>query len=60
MARAYALARIVFAETGMQAVDHEVGQAVHDDGLPRAVARYRGVGQHVGGLVEGRDEHSTG
>ncbi|PWU46259.1 hypothetical protein DLE60_16605 [Micromonospora globispora] len=53
IATAYALARIVEAETGMPAVDYEVDQAVQDDGLSRAVARYRGVGQHVRALVEG-------
>lgn len=55
---AYARARIVEAETGMPAVDHEVDQAVQDDGLSRAVARYRGVGQHVRALVEGEASHA--
>ncbi|WP_433387044.1 hypothetical protein [Micromonospora sp. KLBMP9576] len=53
LAAAYALARIVAAETGMRGVDHEVGGAIRDDDLPRAVARYRGVGEHVRALVAG-------
>lgn len=54
IATAYALARIVEAETGMRGVDYEVNQAVRNDGLPRAVARYRRVGQHVRALAEGK------
>jgi hypothetical protein len=54
IATAYALARIVEDETGMPGVDHEVDQRVQQDGVPQATAQYRGVGQHVRALVEGR------
>ncbi|MCO1598224.1 hypothetical protein M8C17_24035 [Micromonospora sp. RHAY321] len=58
IATAYALARIVEAETGMRGLDYEVNQAIQDNDLPRAVARYRGIGQHVRDLVTGQGPDS--
>lgn len=58
VATAYALARIVEAETGMRGLDDEVSQAIQEFDLPKAVARHRGVGQHVRDLVAGRGSGS--
>jgi hypothetical protein len=62
VATAYALARIVEAETGMRGLDDEVSQAIQEYDLRKAVARYRGVGQHVRDLVAGQgpDDRSAG
>ncbi|MGW3890810.1 hypothetical protein ACWD69_19145 [Micromonospora chokoriensis] len=59
VATAYALARIVEAETGMRGLDDEVSQAIQEYDLPKAVARYRGVGQNVRDLVAGQDPNSA-